>query len=562
MNLPAGMNLQQTMNRAKLLGNFAYFLFAVLPWLAPRSVLPNISMSLTSMPTWERPASTSVQPMTEDEELTLCVRMNLGLKKNLSNMQITVDNLANSSMFQCNTYLDGNRSEWQGYVDGNRSEWQGYVDGNRSEWQGYVDGNRSEWQGYVDGNRSECKGNLDGNRSEWKRYLDRNHSQWNRYLDKWISQRDHKFAALNGHLHRNIGYLDGNRSEWKRYLDGNSSEWKRYLDGNRSEWKRYLDGNSSEWKGYLDALNEDLNKTKTLLQEQRKPLSCLLTVANWICTTATGWFVLIVTQIVTATAHFSTYLGRHRQKHPNASFVGIVYGMLNCSCFGASLAVFSKNSFEFMQENMTWLVVLCCAILFLLAYIVVQGWQHYSDLKLSREVEKKRSMLSYMNNYYQFVVGVTSHAPSDVEQMVFLMHQDKEKQDDVVFQSFQVLAKAPRATMTQIAAKEKPNFQWTSQREHSAEIFVTWMREIQKMKQDKNYKKFLDSIFLFEFQRLGYNMHKHLYSAHNLLKVDGETSVESKSYDDVLGIFRGVYNEVDHAEKKSRQQVAQPRPAS
>jgi hypothetical protein len=88
------------------------------------------------------------------------------------------------------------------------------------------------------------------------------------------------------------------------------------------------------------------------------------------------------------------------------------------------------------------------------------------------------------------------------------------------------------------------------------------MREIQKMKQDKNYKKFLDSIFLFEFQRLGYNMHKHLYSAHNLLKVDGETSVESKSYDDVLAIFRGVYNEVDHAEKKSRQQVAQPRPAS
>jgi hypothetical protein len=551
MNLPAGMNLQQTMNRAKLLGNFAYFLFAVLPWLAPRSVLPNISMSLTSMPTWEWPASTSVQPMTEDEELTLCVRMNLGLKKNLSKMQITVDNLANSSMFQCNTYLDGNRSEWQGYVDGNRSE----------------------WQGYVDGNRSECKGNLDGNRSEWKRYLDRNNSQWNRYLDKWISQRDHNFAALNGHLHRNIGYLDGNRSEWKRYLDGNRSEWEGYLAGNRSEWKRYLDSNHSQWNQFLGnwisqrdhnftALNEDLNKTKTLLQEQRKPLSCLLTIANWICTTVEGWIVLGVTNMITFAAHILTSLARYRQKHPNGSFVATVFGMLNCSCFGASFAVLSKNSFAFLQENMTWLVVLSLAISFLLAYIVLQGWQHYSDLKLSREVEKKRIMLSYMNNYYQFVVGVTSHAPSDVEQMVFLMHNDKEKQDDVVFKSFQVFAKAPRQTSAQMTAKEKPPFQWTFEKEQSAEVFVTWMREIQKMKQDKNYKKFLDSIFLFEFQRLGYNMHKHLYSAHNLLKVDGETSVESKSYDDVLAIFRGVYNEVDHAEKKSRQQVAQPRPAS
>ena len=537
MNLPAGMNLQQTMNRAKLLGNFAYFLFAVLPWLAPRSVLPNISMSLPSMPTWEWPASTSVQPMTEDEELTLCVRMNLGLKKNLSKMQITVDNLANSSMFQCNTYLDGNRSEWQGYVDGNRSE----------------------WQGYVDGNRSECKGNLDGNRSECKRYLDGNGSEWKRYLD--------------GNRSECKGNLDGNRSEWKRYLDGNRSEWKRYLDGNRSECKRYLDSNHSQWNRSLDKcisqrdhkfaeLHEDFNKTKTLLQEQRKPLSCLLTIANWICTTVEGWIVLGVTNMITFAAHILTSLARYRQKHPNGSFVATVFGMLNCSCFGASFAVLSKNSFAFLQENMTWLVVLCLAISFLLAYIVLQGWQHYSDLKLSREVEKKRIMLSYMNNYYQFVVGVTSHAPSDVEKMVFLMHSDKEKQDDVVFKSFQVFANAPRQTPAQMTAKEKPPFQWTIEKEQSAEVFVTWMREIQKMKQDRNYKKFLDSIFLFEFQRLGYNMHKHLYGSHTLIKVNGETSVESKSYDDVLATFKGVYTEVDHAEKKSRQQVAQPRPAS
>jgi preprotein translocase subunit SecG len=494
MNLPDGMNLPQTINRAKMLLNLAYVMFAVLPFLAPRSVLPDISMSLPSMPTWEWPAwpaSTSVQPITEDEELTLCVRMNLGLKKNLSKMQITVDNLANSSMFQCNTYLDGNRSEWQGYVDGNRSECKGYLDGKHSEWNTSLDGNRSEWKGYLDGNRSEWKGYLDGNSSEWKGYLDGNRSEWNRYLDKWISQRDHNFAALN----------------------------------------------------------EDLKKTKTLLQAQRKPLSCLLTIANWICNTATGAFVVIVTNIVTAIAHFWTNLAWFKQKHPNASFVATVFGMLNCSCFGAGIAVFSKNSFAFLQENMTWLVVLWCAISVLLAYIVVQGLQHRSDLKLRREVEEKRSMLSYMNNYYQFVVGVTTYAPADFEKTVFVMHQDKEKQDDVVFKSFQVLANAPRATGTQMAAKEKPNFQWTSEREHSAEIFVTWMREIQKMKQDRNYKKFLDSIFLFEFQRLGYNMHKHLYSAHNLIKVDGETSVESKSYDDVLAIFKGVYNEVDHAEK-------------
>jgi hypothetical protein len=175
----------------------------------------------------------------------------------------------------------------------------------------------------------------------------------------------------------------------------------------------------------------------------------------------------------------------------------------------------------------------------MIAICAVAAYCHktFRDHKLRHEIEAKRSVLLFMNNYY------TSIKTTEHRRMCFLMFPDKDLQNNPVFQSFEVFARIPTHGV---------DFQWTAEKEGKATIFRDWLRELQRMIKDRTYKRFIDPSFKFQFTHLGDAMHFHLTGTHTLIKVHEGQNVCSQAYDDVLQIFATVFDDVQAAERNHK----------
>jgi hypothetical protein len=211
----------------------------------------------------------------------------------------------------------------------------------------------------------------------------------------------------------------------------------------------------------------------------------------------------------------------------------------------------SQKTLEFLHKHTTCLAGFYSAVVIVICIIAVKCHQYFRNQKLGREIEAKRSMMLCMNNYYEFVINCVS----EHKKTCFLMFWDKNKQQDPVFQSFQLFADMPRVQVVSMQAQHLPEFQWTALHEATASIFSFWLNEIKKTKQDRSYKHLINPMFKFEFQRLGDNMHRHLSLQHKLNKHHNDQQVALIAYDEVITIFQNVWNEIRAAETKSSEQA-------